>query len=35
MFQYTYSGLFTKYFFRVDGYGIKNKHGFETAHATY
>ena len=35
MFQYIYSGLFPKYFCRVDGYGIKNKRGFEVAHATY
>ena len=35
LFQYVYSTLFSKYFRRIDDYGIKSKLAFEVAQAGY
>ena len=35
LYQYIYSTLFSKYFCRVDDYGIKSKLAFEVAHVGY
>ena len=35
LFQYVYSTLFPKYFFRIDDYGVKSKLAFEVTHACY